>query len=199
MSTSSLSNHKMRCADGARMENVDGGCVRRRRQTRARTAICGDAEELRRGISSNRCCSEWRERGSRSEGEGGKRIRSEKPVITKKAPETGASEWNSSALFRASPQLLLFLRSSLLFRGGLFGCALHRLILPNIKFCDSKKSQCDSYIRLFAMKVKKKMQVVSHSDLFRVAPLRIYRRRFSRGHHILIARSVRIYNWTPVR
>src|ERR1019366_4920639 len=40
--------------------------------------------------------------------------------------------------FRATPRLLLFLRSSLFLRGGFLGCALHRLILPNIKFCDSK-------------------------------------------------------------
>src|ERR1035437_8178048 len=41
-------------------------------------------------------------------------------------------------LFRATSRLLLFLRSSLFLRGGFLGCALNRLILPNIKFCDSK-------------------------------------------------------------
>ena len=58
-----------------------------------------------------------------------------------------------------APRLLLFLRGGLLFCWGLFlRCVLHRLILPNIKICDSlKRSQCDSYIRLFASKVKKKM------------------------------------------
>ena len=121
----------------------------------------------------------------RQEEEG--RIRREKPVITKKAPKIGASEWNSLALFRAAPQLLLFLRSSLLFGGGLFCCALHRLILPNIKFCD-QKSQCDSYIRLFARKVKKKMRTVSHSDLFRVASPRIRARVFARPSHLDRAR-----------
>ena len=74
----------------------------------------------------------------------------------KKAPEIGALEWNL-ALLQGVPKLLLFLRSSFLLRGSLFGCALHRLILPNIEFCDLKKPQCDSYIRLFARKVKKKM------------------------------------------
>ena len=37
-----------------------------------------------------------------------------------------------------TPKLLLLLRSSFFLRGGFLGCALHRLILPNIKFCDSK-------------------------------------------------------------
>jgi hypothetical protein len=93
-------------------------------------------------------------------------IRRKKPLIMKKAPETGASEWNF-ALFQGIPKLLLFLRSSFFLRGSLFGCALHRLILPNIKFCDSKKPQCDSYIRLFTMKVKKKMHACSLSIRFR--------------------------------
>src|SRR5262249_44342945 len=61
-----------------------------------------------------------------------------KPEIMKKAPKTGALEWNLSALLQGSPQLLLFLRSSFLLRGGFLGCALHRLILPNIEFCDLK-------------------------------------------------------------
>ena len=76
----------------------------------------------------------------------------------KKAPETGASESNF-ALLQGVPKLLLLLRSSFFLRGSLFGCALHRLILPNIKFCDLEKPQCDSYIRLFARKVKKKMHI----------------------------------------
>jgi len=58
----------------------------------------------------------------------------------KKAPKTGASEWNLFllALVQGAPKLLLLLRSSFFLRGGFLGCALHRLILPNIKFCDSK-------------------------------------------------------------
>src|SRR5436189_3569008 len=77
----------------------------------------------------------------------------------KKAPETGASEWKLAfAPSQGRPKLLLLLRSSFFLRGSFLCCALHRLILPNIKFCDSKKSQCDSYIRLFGNKVKKKMQ-----------------------------------------
>jgi hypothetical protein len=58
----------------------------------------------------------------------------------KKAPKTGASKWNLffSALLQGAPELLLFLRSSLLLGGGFLGCAFHRLILPNIKFCDWK-------------------------------------------------------------
>jgi hypothetical protein len=76
----------------------------------------------------------------------------------KKAPETGALEWNF-ALLQGLPKLLLLLRSSFLLRGSLFGCALHRLILPNIEFCDLEKPQCDSYIKLFARKVKKKMHI----------------------------------------
>ena len=37
-------------------------------------------------------------------------------------------------------------------------CVLHRLILPNIKFATSTRSQCDLYIRFFGTKVKKKMR-----------------------------------------
>jgi hypothetical protein len=55
----------------------------------------------------------------------------------KKAPDDrGPVKWNLSALLQGAPKLLLFFRSSLLLGGGFFGCALHRLILPNIKFCD---------------------------------------------------------------
>ena len=83
----------------------------------------------------------------------------------KKAPETGALEWNL-ALLQGLPKLLLLLRSSFLLRGSLFGCALHRLILPNIEFCDLEKPQCDSYIKLFARKVKKKMHIKPLSIAF---------------------------------
>ena len=76
----------------------------------------------------------------------------------KKAPETGALEWNL-ALLQGLPKLLLLFRSSFFLGGSLFGCALHRLILPNIEFCDFEKPQCDSYIKLFARKVKKKMHM----------------------------------------
>jgi hypothetical protein len=76
----------------------------------------------------------------------------------KKAPKIGALEWNLlCAPVRGAPKLLLLFRSSFFLRGGFLRCALHRLILPNIKFCDFEKSQCDSYIRLFATKVKRKM------------------------------------------
>src|SRR5207244_12228884 len=48
--------------------------------------------------------------------------------------------WSGSCLlqpcYSGRSGLLLFLRSSLLLRGGFLGCALHRLILPNIRFCD---------------------------------------------------------------
>ena len=64
---------------------------------------------------------------------GGKRLNNEK------GPENRGLEWNLfAALFQGAPRLLLLLRSSLFLRGGFLGCALHRLILPNIKFCDSK-------------------------------------------------------------
>src|ERR1043166_3038036 len=77
-------------------------------------------------------------------------------------------------------RLLLFLRSSLLLRGGLLGCALHRLILPNIRFCDFGKSQCDSYIRWFAVKVKKKMNSRPVSTPFGLHARRRWKRNCSR-------------------
>ena len=84
------------------------------------------------GCNSRRCCLEW---GRRS---GHCCRRSSRPK--EKGPEN-SGPWSGTCLFaprEGRPKLLLFLRSSLLLRGGLLGCALHRLILPNIKFCDSK-------------------------------------------------------------
>jgi hypothetical protein len=90
-------------------------------------------------------------------------IRMETSQKMKKAPKTGALEWNF-ALPQGVPKLLFLLRSSFLLWGSLFGCALHRLILPNIKFCDLEKPQCDSYIKLFTTKVKKKMHMALRFD-----------------------------------
>jgi len=111
----------------------------------------------------------------------------EKARNNEKGPENRGLGVEFVSPFQGGAKLLLFLRSSLLFRGGLFCCALHRLILPNIKFCD-QKSQCDSYIRLFARKVKKKMRRASHSDLFRVASPRTRERVFARPSHLDRAR-----------
>ena len=64
----------------------------------------------------------------------------------------------SNPLSRATG-LLLFLGWGL-FRSllrSLLSCVLHRAILPNVKFAIQYRSQCDSYIRLFAREVKKKM------------------------------------------
>ncbi len=77
----------------------------------------------------------------------------------KKAPENRGLESNLLLALSQGPSLLLlFLRGGLLLRGSLLGCALHRLILPKHQNFAIRKSQCDSYIRLFAMKVKRKMQ-----------------------------------------
>src|SRR5437867_12842960 len=97
-----------------------------------RGSVCGGA------CSSRLCVSVWERRfGFWYRGAGNRR---EKPETTKKAPETGAFgvEPVFMALFQGAPKLLLFLRSSFLLRGGFLGCGLHRLILPNIKFCDLK-------------------------------------------------------------
>ncbi len=56
----------------------------------------------------------------------------------KKAPiSRGLKSKLDRVLLLGRRELLLFLRSSFLLRGFL-GCVLHRLILPNIKFCDLK-------------------------------------------------------------
>src|SRR5881397_770086 len=99
----------------------------------------------------------------------------------KKAPENrglGVNLFCSPA--RGAPELLLFLRSCFLLRGGFLGCALHRLILPNIKFCDLEKSQCDSYIRWFVGKVKKKMHPRLLSTSFGLHARSRAKRKFAR-------------------
>ena|SRR5712692_4766473 len=89
----------------------------------------------------------------------------------KKAPENrGLGVWNLFAALAGAPKLLLFLRSSFLLRGGFLGCGLHRLILPKHQILRLEKSQCDSYIRCFAINVKKKMHAPIRFDLFEVAP-----------------------------
>src|SRR3974377_2180983 len=112
----------------------------------------------------------------------------------KKAPETGASESNF-ALLQGVPKLLLLLRSSFFLRGSLFGCALHRLILPNIKFCDLEKPQCDSYIRFFTTKVKKKMHADLAFDLSPSSSRRIEREISIVATHLEPARASYIL-WT---
>ena len=94
--------------------------------------------------------------------------RREKPETMKKAPETGALD---RTLFcpplSGHAHLLLFLGGGFLLRGGFLGCALHRLILPKHQNFAIRKSQCDSYIRLFGRKVKKKMHSTSGFGTFR--------------------------------
>ena len=62
-----------------------------------------------------------------------------KPETTKEPRKTGALGVKTcfAALLQGVDRLLLFLRGGFLLRCFL-GCALHRLILPNIKFCDYK-------------------------------------------------------------
>src|SRR5579863_3977554 len=77
----------------------------------------------------------------------------------KKAPETGALDWKLClpTLPQGTPALLLLFCGCLFLRGCFLGCALHRLILPKHQNFAIRKSQCDSYIRLFVRKVKRKM------------------------------------------
>ena len=88
------------------------------------------------------CCSGWERRsgcccrGRRTVGDsrnGGKSLKNEKGPGNR-----GLGVKPVCSPFQGAPKLLLFLRSSLFLRGGFLGCALHRLILPNIKFCDLK-------------------------------------------------------------
>src|SRR5690348_6206874 len=71
--------------------------------------------------------------------EGEEENRSGMPGTIKKPRKTGAPRVKTciAALVQGVNRLLLFLRGGFLFRCFL-GCALHRLILPNIKFCDYK-------------------------------------------------------------
>ena len=95
--------------------------------------------------------------------------RSRKPETTKKPRKTGALAVENLCCSPCSGpgHLLLFLRGGLL-RCFLFGCALHRLILPKHQILRLEKSQCDSYIRLFTMKVKKKMNLAPVPISFRL-------------------------------
>jgi hypothetical protein len=56
----------------------------------------------------------------------------------KKAPENRGLGVISIIALKGAPTLLLLFCGGLLLRGGFLGCTLHRLILPNIKFCDQK-------------------------------------------------------------
>src|SRR5438067_13309766 len=56
-----------------------------------------------------------------------------------------------------TPRLLLLLRGCFFLRSSFLGCVLHRLILPKHQNFAIRKSQCDSYIRLFEKNVKEKM------------------------------------------
>ena len=72
---------------------------------------------------------------------GGKEVRKpgEECLKNEKGPGNRGLGVNLFACpLQGAPKLLLLLRSSFLLRGGFLGCALHRLILPNIKFCDWK-------------------------------------------------------------
>src|SRR5271156_5462787 len=75
------------------------------------------------------------------------------------APRSKAATNKNGPDHSGRPNLLLFLGCFFLRRLSSFlGCVLHRLILPNIRFAISR-SQCDSYIRFFEPKVKKKMHI----------------------------------------
>ncbi len=87
----------------------------------------------------------------------------------KKAPKTGASSEPVACPLQGPPCLLLLLRGGLFLRGSFLSCALHRLILPKHQNFAIRKSQCDSYIRCFTMKVKKKMHCAVPFGFFRVA------------------------------
>ena len=141
--------------------------ARRERPNQFRQPRCACTDRRRNcaaACSSRRCCSAWEKRFvccCR-----GKLKDESWRIATRRLSENEKGPGNRGLgvitclqpFVRATPRLLLFLRSSLFLRGGFLGCALHRFILPNIKFCDSKKSQCDSYIRCFGNKVKKKMR-----------------------------------------
>src|SRR5450759_2936129 len=117
-----------------RARSVRGGAGRGRRSGGLAPPHAAQDAALRNGRDVPGSVAEENRRGRRWRKPEGKALNNEKGpgnrglgVITCLQP-----------FFRATPRLLLFLRSSLFLRGGLLGCCLHRLILPNIKFCDSK-------------------------------------------------------------
>ena len=121
---------RKRCSRRAKRDQFARRSGRRRLRGGARAGAC----------SSRRCCSAWERRSGCCCSGGRRREEREERPENEKGPENRGLgvETCCDALVRGAPMLLLFLRSSFLLRGGFLGCALHRLILPNIKFCDLK-------------------------------------------------------------
>jgi hypothetical protein len=86
----------------------------------------------------------------------------------KKAPETRGLGLKTVCLpfFRVRPRYFFFLAGAFFFGAAFLVALFIRLILPKHQNFAIRKSQCVSYIRLFAKKVKRKMQFALVSSPF---------------------------------
>jgi hypothetical protein len=116
------------------------------------------------------------------------------PETMKKAPKIGALEWN--LLF--SPPRRARLGYFFFFAGAFFLVAAFLVALfidlfsLTSNFATRKKSQCDSYIRFFEKKVKRKMHFASRFGFHRVPSVVFTPQKFcsagnlARGSHSYI-------------